>query len=201
MTTSAPNAPPPGAQGDPNPSSAPASPGVDPDSWETFVIGSWTIKHPIAILVEFDGAALKTDDQKASGTDKAKIKVSGVENAKGAIKFQWTQASDDVMFAFMMDVDPNGPNKGKPLDVVHPEFTLNRVSQILPTQWKKLIRKGDWRERTLEIKEWTAPAAATAGATTTPKSAGAASGSTTVTGFGGIPGNKVTFPSPPSTSP
>jgi len=200
VTTAAPT-----TVGSTTPTSAPASPVVDAESWETLTIGQYILAKPIAFVVEMEGAELKTDDQKASGTDKTKIKINGVDNAKGKIKFSWCcpngdSTNDDTMFTLIMGLDPNGPAKGQPQDVVNPEFTLKRIAQIVALKWGKLVRKGDHREIDLDFKEWTAPAKATAGATTTPKSA---TPPQVVKGFGGDPGQVITIthPNPPSTSP
>jgi hypothetical protein len=178
-----------------SPTGLPPTPDEDPEAWATLHIGTYTITGDVvAFLVELEGAELKTDDQKASGTDKAKTKISGVDNAKGKIAFRWcrtTPGADQLMFQVMMGLDPNGPAKGKPQDVGHPEFALRRVPQIVVKKWEKLDRKGDWRENVLLFSEWTDPPKAVAGATTTPKDAQAAT--TTVTGFGSN-GNTVGLP-------
>ncbi|HSM93384.1 MAG TPA: hypothetical protein VLT47_10910 [Anaeromyxobacteraceae bacterium] len=181
------------------PSALPPTPDEDPDAWATLHAGTWTIAYPIAFLIEMPGAELKVDNQKAAGKDKAKTKISGVDNAKGSISFRWCRTvpgCDVLMFSFMMGIDPNGPAKGLPLDVNHPEFALRRVSQILPKQWGKLERKGDYRECKLEFTEWTEPDKAVAGATTTPTAAEGAT--TTIKGFGGN-NNTITITGVPVT--
>lgn len=147
----------------------------------------------ITIVVKLAGAKLKVDEQKASGKDKSKIKISGVENAEGTIEIEWTRHDDELVFGFLMDIDHNGPNKGKPRQVAHPMFALRRVTEIIITEPGEVEVKGDYRKTSLKFKEYTAPPPDAAGATkkpTDPMKWTAKSNATP--NFGGAPGNTVT---------
>jgi hypothetical protein len=157
------------------PASTTPDPADDQESFETIKLGewTWTLAHG-AFVVELPSAKLKLDEQKAAGTDKAKIKVSGVDNAEGSIKFMWTRwqarEQDNAQLEMLWDHNPNNPKgKGKPIDVRNGFFANDGIHQIMVTHYDKLVVQGDYRERVMHFKEWTEEPKAVAGATTTPK--------------------------------
>ncbi len=156
------------------PTAAPPDPADDEEAYDSIGLGTytWTREHG-ALEIDVPSPELKTDDQSASGTDKSKIKISGVNNASGTIKFSWTRAQaarkKNEQMALLWAFNPNNPEgKGKPIDVRSPYFAGDGIHQILFTKYDKLVVKGDYRERVAHWKEWTEPPKAVAGATTTP---------------------------------
>jgi hypothetical protein len=114
-----------------------------------------------------DFSKLKVDQAKASGTDKAKSKINGVDCNKGTFELHWTRHIDDRALPMLQQLDPGGPRKGKPQEVRHPFFTLVSLHALLITEIEFKM-EGDARSATFSWEEWNEPPTAVAGATTTP---------------------------------
>jgi len=141
---------------------APDAPSVSPLTWDSVGIGGMTFP-PIpgegAVARVSFTTKIKVDKQKASGKDKAKTKVNGVEPAEGELELTWTPAVDEAAMQFTMALDPNGPNAGKPFDIVHPEAQRRRVKSILVVEAGKLEIKhgGHLLSQKFKIEEWVDP--------------------------------------------
>ncbi len=163
------------------PSAAPVSPSESPDAWEQLGLAEFTWPLPsdtgagprkcgAVHFKDFDVPKLKTDKQKASGTDKAKTKVSGVEVGEDEFELHWTRWNDKASWAMLKLFLPGGARKGQPQEVRHPFFDFADVHRIIIVEMKVSIQ-GDTRKAVVKWEEWNEPPAAVAGATTTPKDA------------------------------
>ena len=128
-------------------------------------------KNEGVAIVEISGGQ-KIDEQKASGTNKAKTKRQGQNPAKVKITLRWTYRIDDEVQEQLAYLDPNGPNAGGPFAIVHPKAQRRRVKDLV------IKEMGDVKNITpalyevaLDCTEWNPPPKeqGTATVTTTPR--------------------------------
>lgn len=114
----------------------------------------------------------KIDEQKASGTDKAKTKRQGKEPASVKIVLRWTYRIDDEVQEMLSYLDPEGPNNGGPFALVHPKAQRRRIKDIIVKKMSDVKNITPCLyEVTLEATEWIPPpkVQGRATATVTPK--------------------------------
>ncbi|WP_437590459.1 hypothetical protein [Sorangium sp. So ce1000] len=120
-------------------------------------------------IVEIE-TAQKIDEQKASGTDKAKTKRNGREPAKVKITLRWTFRIYDEVQEVLAYLDPNGPNNGGPFALVHPKAEERRIKDIVV---KTMSDRKDITpylyEVTLDATEWNPPKEVSRPVVITPK--------------------------------
>lgn len=162
----------------------------DPDAWGTVILATGTADDPTAAgwvwppargfgLVEITTAdsEQKLDAQKASGKDKAKTKQAGIEPWKATMKVTIVAKYWDAAAGMVIDLNPNGPRKGQPWSIAHPEATIAGAKSIIVKKASRVAWKpgGQLGVVTYEIEEWVPPAKAAAGkGTSTPTTAGQA---------------------------
>lgn len=151
-----------------------------PLALDTVTIGAATF--PLARGQGFarvdEAPAIKIDKQKPGGKGKAKSKVAGVEPLDFRITVAVVvrdEAAKAAGAAFFDEVNPNGPNGGKPKTMawtdplVGPRSCSILVEKVSP---RKLGPGGSRVDFTIDASEWTEPeAAAGATGTTTPAQA------------------------------
>lgn len=165
----------------PAPTAAPPTPTEAPLAWEQLGVAEFTWPFPSddgagpsrcgsVKFPDIEAPELKIEGVKASGTDKQKTKIGGVEVGEGTVEFHWTRWNDRASFAFIKLYLPGGQRKGQPAEVRHPLFDLIDVHRVILHKMKISIL-GDTRKCVATWKEWNEAPAAVAGATTTPKDA------------------------------
>lgn len=148
----------------------------DDPAWRSITLGQYVFPGSLGFDSTLDvdvDEELKIDDQKAAGKDKSKTKVNGVEPTKATLTIGWTYRIWDTVRAFTIGISPNGPSKGTPLDVIHPELNDRGVSKVIVKKAGKRERVGprNWKQ-TFELHEWVDPGTASTGpGTQTPKKA------------------------------
>ena len=159
--------------------------GPDQDrlDWFTVVIGDFTLppisEGPLAgSIVLKCTSEQKLDSKKAAGKNKAKSTQQGVETVKGTIEFEFPAAAwpDGEMGlgveSTLTAIDPNGPSKGGPFGISHPDTNWRSCTNVMITKIEAVEWKG-WKGSTkIEFEEWNPDTSKNAGdggtATTTP---------------------------------
>lgn len=108
----------------------------------------------------------KVDEKPSDGKNDSTATWKGRENRKIDISIEWPDDSDDpdglgadaAAIAFLTDIDPSGPNGGKPREWAHPLTKSMNVSQVMiksvEIEYKEEEGKGTAK---IEASSWSKP--------------------------------------------
>lgn len=151
------------------------SPLDDPFLWIQVGLGpfAWPLTQGNGTAIVSCESSQKLDEQKAGGKDKAKMKQSGTDPCPVDIELTWLPQFWPFVQAMLNGIDPNGPSRGGPFEIRHPEPNRRNVNSVMI----KKVGKVQWvggaglGKCTINAVEWQQPKKAQAGVgTKTPKS-------------------------------
>lgn len=148
-------------------------------------------KARCVVVVKIKGKG-KIDKKASDGKSDAITTFKGREPADVSIELSWDTRDDDADTAIedaLRELAPRGPNGGKAFDFVSRRSDVHDVSKIVVEEIEGPNDTPGTTQSTAKIS-----AASWAKQKNSTKTANGAGKGTTVDNFGGIPGNKVTFP-------
>jgi hypothetical protein len=198
--------PPDGADPGPTMDFSIPSPWQNPDLWDSVV---FTLSSDPSVRFELPPLGMgkveikvpwkvKLDSKGGAGKAKPRSTKTGGEATKDKIKIVAVDEAWPFILAASMQITPGSG----PWNVTHPKLSLGQVFQVEIESWTDAPSEDEhgiitWELGYSQISPGAQTGAGGGNATTTPDSGDNQRGQT-VTNFGGIPGNTVTFPGAPN---